>query len=56
MKPAMAEQRRFLTIQECANEARVSPSSMRHWLRVDKLKSYRLCAGGSSSAANSIVF
>jgi excisionase family DNA binding protein len=37
----MAEQRRFLTLEECAAEARVSPSSVRHWLRMGKLRSVR---------------
>jgi len=37
----MLEQRRFLTIEECAAVARVSPSSVRHWLRTGKLKSLR---------------
>jgi excisionase family DNA binding protein len=38
---AMAEQRRFLTLDECAAEARVSRSSVRHWLRTGKLRSVR---------------
>jgi excisionase family DNA binding protein len=38
---AMFNQRRFLTIEECAVEARISLSSLRHWLRVGKLKSIR---------------
>jgi excisionase family DNA binding protein len=37
----MAEQRRFLTLDECAAEARVSRSSVRHWLRTGKLRSVR---------------
>lgn len=36
----MLDKRRFLTIEECAAEARVSPSSVRHWLR-SGLKSVR---------------
>ncbi len=41
LKSAMLDKRRFLTIEELAAEARVSPSSVRHWLRVGKLKSVR---------------
>lgn len=37
----MGEQRRFLTLDECAAEARVSLSSVRHWLRTGKLRSVR---------------
>jgi excisionase family DNA binding protein len=37
----MGEQRRFLTLDECAAEARVSLSSVRHWLRAGKLRSVR---------------
>jgi len=37
----MADQRRFLTLDECAAEARVSRSSVRHWLRTGKLRGVR---------------
>jgi excisionase family DNA binding protein len=37
----MVEHRRFLTLEECATEARVSRSSVRHWLRTGKLRSVR---------------
>lgn len=33
--------KRFLTLQECANEARTAVSTVRYWLRVGKLKSIR---------------
>lgn len=37
----MTDRRRFLTIEECAAIARVSVSSVRHWLRTGKLRSVR---------------
>jgi excisionase family DNA binding protein len=37
----MTEPRRFLTIEECAAVARVSVSSVRHWLRTGRLNSIR---------------
>jgi excisionase family DNA binding protein len=33
---------RFLRIDEVAIEARVSPSTVRHWLRVGRLQSVKL--------------
>jgi excisionase family DNA binding protein len=37
----MAEQQRFMLVHEVAREARVSLSTVRHWLRSGRLRSVR---------------
>lgn len=37
----MPDYRRFLTIEECAQEARVSVSTVRYWVQLGKLASLR---------------
>jgi excisionase family DNA binding protein len=37
----MVDKHRYMLIDEVAREARVSLSSVRHWLRTSKLKSVR---------------